>query len=82
MTYSEYVEENRRKLKELIKLPYEELKRMEDEILNNPNSTRSDIVNIIFARGEKEEELGIKGYTIDEIEREFKVGKYKDRVRS
>lgn len=76
MTYSEYVEENRRKLKELIKLPYEELKKMEDEILNNPNSTRSDIVNIIFARGEKEEELGIKGYTADDVRKHLNIGKY------
>lgn len=82
MTYLQYVEENTKKLEELKKLPYDELQKMEEEILNNPNSTRSDIVNIIFARGEKEEELGIKGYTIDEIEREFKVGKYKYRVRS
>lgn len=82
MTHKEYVKENTKKIEELKKIPYEVLKKMEEEILNNPNSTRADIVNIIFARGEKEEELGIKGYTIDEIEREFKVGKYKDRVRS
>ena len=41
-----YVEENRKKLQELKKLPYEELSRMEKEILKNPNSTRADIVNI------------------------------------
>ena len=74
-----YVEENRRKLEELKKLPYEELRRMEKEILNNPNSTRADIVNICFACGEKAIELGLT-CTLDEVEREFKIGKYKTRV--
>ena len=74
-----YVEENTRKLEELKKLPYEELRRMEKEILNNPNSTRADIVNICVARGEKGVELGLT-CTIDEVEREFKIGKYKTRV--
>ena len=74
-----YVEENTRKLEELKKLPYEELRRMEKEILNNPNSTRADIINICVARGEKGVELGLT-CTIDEVEREFKIGKYKTRV--
>ena len=52
-----YVEENTKKLEELKKLPYEELHRMEKEILNNPNSTRADIINICVARGEKGIEL-------------------------
>ena len=76
MTYLEYVEENTKKLEELKKLPYEKLKKMEEEILNNPNSTRADIVNIIFARGEKEEELGIKGYTIDEVRKHLNIEDY------
>jgi len=75
-----YVEENRRKLEELKKLPYEELRRMEKEILNNPNSTRADIVNICFACGEKAIELGLT-CTLDEIEREFNIGKYKIKAR-
>lgn len=74
-----YVEENTRKLEELKKLPYEKLRRMEKEILNNPNSTRADIINICVARGEKGVELGLT-YTLDEVEREFKIGKYKTRV--
>ncbi len=74
------VEENRKKLEELKKLPYEELQRMEKEILNNPNSTRADIVTICFASGEKAIELGLT-CTIDDIEREFNIGKYKDKIR-
>lgn len=75
-----YVEENRRKLEELKKLPYEELRKMEKEILNNPESTRADIVTICFASGEKGIELGLT-CTIDDIEREFNIGKYKNRIR-
>ena len=75
-----YVEENTRKLEELKKLPYEELRRMEKEILNNPNSTRADIVNICFACGEKAIELGLT-CTLDELEREFNIGKYKIKAR-
>ncbi len=75
-----YVEENTKKLEELKKLPYEELHRMEKEILNNPNSTRADIVNICFACGEKGIELGLT-CTIDDIEREFNIGKYKIKTR-
>ena len=52
-----YVEENTKKLEGLKKLPYEELRRIEKEILNNPNSTRADIINICVARGEKGIEL-------------------------
>lgn len=75
-----YVEENTRKLEELKKLPYEELHRMEKEILNNPNSTRADIVNICFACGEKAIELGLT-CTLDDVEREFNVGKYRIKAR-
>ena len=75
-----YVEENTKKLEELKKLPYEELHRMEKEILNNPNSTRADIVNICFACGEKEIELGLT-CTLEDIEREFNIGKYKIKTR-
>lgn len=76
-----YVEENTKKLQELKKIPYEELRIMEKEILNNPNSTRADIVNICFACGEKAIELGLT-CTLEEVEREFKIGKYKTKVRS
>ena len=75
-----YVEENTRKLGELKKLPYEELRKMEKEILNNPNSTRADIINICVACGEKAIELGLT-CTLDEIEREFNIGKYKIKAR-
>lgn len=75
-----YVEENTKVLEELKKLPYEELRRMEKEILNNPNSTRTDIVNICFACGEKAIELGLT-CTLDEVEREFNIGKYKIKAR-
>ena len=75
-----YVEENTKKLEELKKLPYEELRRMEKEILNNSNSTRADIVNICFACGEKAIELGLT-CTLDEVEREFNIGKYKIKAR-
>lgn len=77
-----YVEENTKKLEELKKLPYEELNRMRKEIKNNPNSTRADIINICVACGEVEIEQGIgKTYTIDEIEREFNVGKYRIKAK-
>ena len=52
-----YVVDNTKKLEELKKLPYEELRRMEKEILNNPNSTRADIIDICVARGAKGIEL-------------------------
>ena len=45
---------------------------MEKEILNNPNSTRADIVNICFACGEKAIELGLT-CTLDEVERELEL---------
>ena len=75
MTYKEYVEENTIKLEELKKLPYEELRRMEKEILSNPDSTRADIVNICVACGEKSIELGLPSYTIDEVKRKLGVDK-------
>ncbi len=61
-----YIEENTKKLEELKKLTYEELCNMERKILNNPNSTRADIVNICFACGEKAIELGLI-CTLDDI---------------
>lgn len=75
-----YVQENTKRLEELKKLPYEELCKMEKEILNNPNSTRADIVSICFACGEKAIELGLI-CTLDDIEREFNIGKYKIQNR-
>ena len=75
-----YVEENTRKLEELKKLPYEELHGMEKEILSNPNSTRADIINICVACGEKAIELGLT-CTLDDIEREFNIGKYRIKAR-
>lgn len=73
-----YVEENTRKLKELKKLPYKELCRMREVVKMNPNATRADIINICIACGEIEIEQNIgRNYTIEEIEREFNIGKYK-----
>ena len=77
-----YVEENTKKLEELKKLPYEELYRMRKDIKNNPNSTRADIINICVACGEVEIEQDIgRNYTIDEIEREFNIGKYRAKAK-
>lgn len=77
-----YVEENTKKLEELKKLPYEELYRMRKEIKNNPNSSRADIINICVACGEVEIEQDIgRNYTIDEIEREFNIGKYRGEAK-
>lgn len=75
-----YVEKNRKKLEELKKLPYEELCKMEKEILNNPNSTRADIVNICVASGEKAIALGLT-CTLEDIKKEFNIGKYKIKNR-
>ncbi len=76
-----YVQENTKRLEELKKLPYEELNRMRKEILDNPNSTRADIVNICVACGETEIEQNIGlTYTQEEMEREF--GIKKDRIQS
>lgn len=74
-----YVEENTKKLEELKKLPYEELRRMEKEILNNPNSTRADIINICVARGEKGIELGLT-YTLEEVRKEFNLEKCNSKI--
>ncbi len=77
-----YVEENTKKLEELKKLPYEELYKMRKEIKRDPNATRADIINICVACGEVEIEQNIgRNYTIDEIEREFKVGKYRVQAK-
>lgn len=73
-----YVEENTKKLEELKKLPYEELYAMREEIKHNPNATRADLINICVACGEVEIEQNIgRTYTIEEIEREFNIGKYR-----
>ena len=74
-----YVEENTKKLEELKKLPYEELRKMEKEILNNPNSTRADIINICVARGEKGIELGLT-CTLEEMREKFKLEKCNSKI--
>ena len=77
-----YVEENRRKLEELKKLHYEELAKMRKEIKSDPTATRADLINICVACGEVEIEQNIgRNYTIEEIEREFKVGKYRTKAK-
>lgn len=81
MTYEEYVEENTRKLEELKKLPYEELKRMKKEIQSNPNSTRADIVNIGVVCGLKSIELGLPSYTIEEVRKELGLDNYKIQAK-
>lgn len=73
-----YVEENTKKLEELKKLPYEELYTMRERIKNDPKASRADIINICVACGEIEIEQNIgRTYTIEEIEREFNIGKYR-----
>lgn len=74
-----YVEENTKKLEELKKLPYEELRKMEKEILSNPNSTRADIINICVARGEKGIELGLT-CTLEELREKFKLEKCNSKI--
>lgn len=73
-----YVEENTKKLEELKKLPYEKLYTMRERIKNDPKASRADIINICVACGEIEIEQNIgRTYTIEEIEREFNIGKYR-----
>jgi len=67
----EEIANNLRNLEELKKLPYETLQQMRKEILSNPKSKRIDILNIVFATGEKEIELGIPGYTLEESMKEI-----------
>jgi ribosomal protein S13 len=77
-----YVEENIKKLKELKKLPYKELYKMRNEIKNNPNASRADVINICVACGEVEIDQNIgRTYTMDEIEREFNIGKYRVKTK-
>ncbi len=77
-----YVEENTKKLEELKKLPYDKLYQMRKNIKNDPNATRADIINICVACGEVEIEQNIgRTYTIDEIEREFNIGKYRIKTK-
>ena len=74
-----YVEENIKKLKEL---PYKELYKMRNEIKNNPNASRADVINICVACGEVEIDQNIgRTYTMDEIEREFNIGKYRVKTK-
>lgn len=75
-----YVEENTKKLEELKKLPYEELRKMRKQIMSDPKATRADIINISVACGEKAIEEGERFYTQEEIEREFIIEA--DRVRA
>lgn len=77
-----YVEENIKKLKELKKLPYKELYKMRNEIKNNPNASRAEIINICVACGEVEIDQNIgRTYTMDEIEKEFNIGKYRVKTK-
>ena len=77
-----YVEENIKKLKELKKLPYKELYKMRNKIKNNPNASRADVINICVACGEVEIDQNIgRTYTMDEIEREFNIGKYRVKTK-
>lgn len=77
-----YVEENIKRLKELKKLPYKELYKMRNEIKNNPNASRADVINICVACGEVEIDQNIgRTYTMDEIEREFNIGKYRVKTK-
>ena len=77
-----YVEENIKKLKELKKLPYKELYKMRNEIKNNPNASKADVINICVACGEVEIDQNIgRTYTMDEIEREFNIGKYRVKTK-
>lgn len=71
-----YVEENTKKLEELKKLPYEELYAMREEIKNNPNASRADLINICVACGEIEIEQNIgRTYTIEEVRRKLGIEK-------
>ena len=77
-----YVEENIKKLKELKKLPYKELYKMRNEIKNNPNASKADVINFCVACGEVEIDQNIgRTYTMDEIEREFNIGKYRVKTK-
>lgn len=78
----EEVATNLKNLEELKKLPYETLLQMRKEILSNPNSKRIDILNIVFASGEKEIELGIPGHTLDEVMKELLGDNYLETVNS
>jgi len=68
-----YVEENTKKLEELKKLPYGELRKMRKQIMSDPNATRADIINISVACGEKAIEEGIRGYTLEEVKRMLNI---------
>ena len=68
-----YVEENTKKLEELKKLPYEELRKIRKQIMSDPNATRADIINISVACGEKAIEEGIRGYTLEEVKRMLNI---------
>ena len=76
-----YVEENTKKLEELKKLPYEELRKMRKQIMSDPKSTRADIINISVACGEKAIEEGIRGYTTEEVKRELEIARNRIQAR-
>lgn len=55
---------------------------MRNEIKNNPNASRADVINICVACGEVEIDQNIgRTYTMDEIEREFNIGKYRVKTK-
>lgn len=74
-----YVEENTKKLEELKRLPYEELRKMRKQIMSDPKATRADIINISVACGEKAIEEGKKWYTLEEVKRIFNIEEHKIR---
>ena len=73
---------NTKRIEELKLLPYETLLKMNNKILNNPNSKRIDILSIIIALGEKEMELGIKGYTLEESMKELLGDNYLETINN
>ena len=77
-----YVEENTKKLEELKKLPYEELRKMRKPIMSDPKATRADIINISVACGEKAIEEGERFYTPEEVARELGIARDKIQARS
>ncbi len=52
------------------KTSYEELCRIEDELMSNPETPEEDLLEIMIIRGEKEIELGY-GYTLEEVYKEL-----------
>lgn len=55
-------------IEELETKTYEEILKMEEELLNNPNATHADLGIITSERVERELEMGtFRGYTMDEV---------------